>query len=87
MLSAMSCSDSMVSVPPVLTSMRSAVAVAPRRVVSPSALSEMFCPVRVVFCQVLLKDSFFCLYHECFSILRPQNQPSRQTDRANLGGT
>ena len=39
---------------PVLTSMRSAVAVAPRRVVSPSAFIEMFLPVSVVFCQVLL---------------------------------
>ncbi len=52
----MSCSDSMVSVPPVLTSMRSAVAVAPRNVVSPSAFSEMFWPVSVVFCQVLLSE-------------------------------
>ncbi|NYF37049.1 hypothetical protein [Stenotrophomonas sp. JAI102] len=34
--------------------MRSAVAVAPRRVVLLSALSEMFWPVSVVFCQVVL---------------------------------
>jgi len=56
MLSATSCRDSMVSVPPVFTSMRSAVAVAPRRVVSPSALSEMFWPMSVVFCQVVLSN-------------------------------
>ncbi|MNV89555.1 hypothetical protein D3C71_1838610 [compost metagenome] len=36
--------------------MRSAVAVAPRKVVSPSAFSEMFWPVSVVFCQVLLSE-------------------------------